>query len=461
MLIGYISQSAVNRVLAKTRFPMHNERLMKRIILIAILAFFTLFPLAAQERNLADAVNRGNYLTVKVSVAGPGDEIYFWWGHIGLLIEDALSGQSRFYDWGIFSFDTENFYYNFAFGRLRYSCGVSRVESTFAYMMENNRAITLYTLDLPPEVKTELLAFAEHSILPENRYYWYHHFRDNCATRVRDIIDLGVGGTFKERYFDEPGRFTLRQHVRRHTWFSPFWDWILNFWMGQDIDTPITVWEEMFLPSEIALRIGEFSYTDTSGLERQLVSNVEVINKTDNRPAVLDNPPRRWPYELTFGLCVAVVLGFLRIMAHSRKQGGQNEKRNRIFRRIFGTAQAGIGLFLGAVGFLLFFLTFFTDHDYAWHNINVLFVNPLLLIAVPEGLVYAFTGNQKKYIRAELLLVILWTFVFLAGIASILVRLLPGFYQQNQPTQLMVLPFALVLSSIPNWISRLLTLKKR
>jgi len=434
---------------------------MKQTLLAAVLAFCILFPLAAQESALDDAVNRGNYLTVKVSVAGPGDEIYFWWGHIGLLVEDALSGQSRFYDWGIFSFDTENFYYNFALGRLRYSCGVSLADPAIAYMISKNRDITLYTLDLPPEVKTELFLFAENNVQPENKYYWYHHFRDNCATRVRDIIDRGVGGTFKEQFFDAPGRFTLRQHVRRHTWFSPFWDWLLNFWMGQDIDTPITVWDEMFLPSEIAMRIADFSYTDPSGMERQLVSNVEVLYQAENRPAVLELPPQRWPYELTLGLCIAAVLSFLRIMTRSKKQGGQNEKRSRIFQRIFGTAQAGLGLFFGAVGLILFFMTFFTDHDYTYHNINVLFVNPLLLLAVPAGLVYAFTGKPKKHLTAELLLVTLWTLVFLAGIASIVVRLLPGFYQQNQPTQLLVLPFALVLSSIPGWVFRLFTPRKR
>jgi hypothetical protein len=28
----------------------------------------------------------------------------------------------------------------------------------------------------------------------ENRYYYYDHFRDNCATRLRDMIDRATGG---------------------------------------------------------------------------------------------------------------------------------------------------------------------------------------------------------------------------------------------------------------------------
>jgi hypothetical protein len=36
--------------------------------------------------------------------------------------------------------------------------------------------------------------------------------------------------------------------------------------------------------------------------------------------------------------------------------------------------------------------------------------------------------------------------VFLGGVLSLLLRLLPGFYQQNQVTLALVLPFAAILS---------------
>jgi hypothetical protein len=91
----------------------------------------------------------------------------------------------------------------------------------------------------------------------------------------------------------------------------------------------------------------------------------------------------------------------------------------------------------------------------------VFFVNPLLLIAVPAGLIYGFTGKQKKRLTAELLLNTLWTIVFLAGLSTIALRFFPFFYQQNQPTQLLVLPFAFILSAIPSWVIRLFTPKKQ
>jgi hypothetical protein len=225
--------------------------------------------------------------------------------------------------------------------------------------------------------------------------------------------------------------------------------------MGQDIDQPITVWEEMFLPSEIILRANDFSYTDASGMERQLISKVEVFNSAKNRPAVKPVPHSHWFWELAVGLCAAAALGFLRYRA-SKMQGGGSQ----IFRRIFGTAQAALGLFFGIMGTLLFFMCFFTSHDYTYNNSNVIFVNPLLLAAVPLGLIAAFCRDSAKFRKADFLLKTLWTYVFLGGLLTVVLRLLPGFYQQNQPTQALILPFAFVLSLIPGWLKKTVAEKR-
>jgi hypothetical protein len=189
---------------------------------------------------------------------------------------------------------------------------------------------------------------------------------------------------------------------------------------------------------------------------------VEVLNTAQNRPPVLEFPPSPARLnELIIGLCIAAVFGFFRLMSGIKKNNGTEEKRHTFFRRLFGITQAAVGLFFGIVGLLLFFMAFFTNHDYTYSNINVLFVNPLILITVPAGLVYAFSANSKKRLTAEITLVGIWNFVSLAGLASAAVKFLPGFYQQNQPVQMLVLPFALVLGSIPGWIFRLFTPRKR
>ncbi|MDR0525450.1 MAG: DUF4105 domain-containing protein [Spirochaetaceae bacterium] len=387
----------------------------------------------------------GEYLTLKIALIGPGDELYFWWGHIALVIEDARTGKAVFYDYGQFSFENKNFFTNFALGRLLYTCGASPAEGNYRIYAATNRDITVYTLDVAPEKREEVRKFAEHNVLPENKDYYYHHFRDNCATRIRDIIDLAVDGQFKERYGNAPGRFTLRQHVRRHTWFSPFMDWLLNFLMGQGIDKPITMWEEMFLPSEIVRDLRDFRYRDPAGEERLLVEREEVLHRARNRPAVLEAPRTQGLWEGPVGLVIAGALLFCGLLARNRPKP---------YRLIFGLSQSLLGLFFGGGGAVLFFMTFFTDHDYTYHNSNLLYVSPLLLAAVPLGWVFGAGKTPKKRFFAEQLLRAIWTYMFFGCILSMVIKLFPGFYQQNQATQVLTFPFALTLSFIPTWIGR-------
>jgi hypothetical protein len=367
-----------------------------------------------------------------------------WWGHIALIIEDRRTGENRLYDYGLFSFETDHFYTNFAKGRLLFSCGVSRAERNIAQFILTNRDVTFYTLDLPPETKELVRKFAEENVRPENRNYLYHHFKDNCATRIRDIIDLATNGQFSEAFLDAPGRFTLRQHVLRHTWFAPIPEWFMSNSMGQDIDVPITVWQEMFLPSEIGVRIEDFRYRDIYGRERNLVKSVAVINRAVDRPPVLDAPRRQWPRQLILSLCIAAFFGLL--LAHRRKPAAAIA---------LGLSQSLLGLFFGIVGFLDFFMAFFTQHDYTWHNMNLLFVNPLLLAAVPFGILYAFPRDTARRDFWGFLLKSLWSIVLAGGILSMILWTLPWFWQRNEISLALVLPFAAVLSFVPDIAGRI------
>ncbi|MFP3040439.1 DUF4105 domain-containing protein [Treponema primitia] len=382
-------------------------------------------------------------LTIRISVMGPGDELYFWWGHIALIIEDRASRVKKLYDYGLFSFENDNFFVNFAFGRLLYSCGVSRAENNIAGYILSNRDVTFYTLDLPRETKEKVRQFAEENVRPENKDYWYHHFRDNCATRIRDIVDLATDGQFSEAFLNAPGRFTLREQVQRHTWFNPFMDWFLSYAMGQDIDVPTTVWQEMFLPSEIGARITDFRYIDNRGQERNLVKSVDVINVSENRPLPLDIPRKQWPRELLLSLCIAAFLGLL--MAYREKVE---------IRVALGLSQSILGLIFGISGTIAFFMSFFTNHDYTYHNMNLLFINPLLLAAVPLGLLYAFPRDIFRGRFWGFLLKALWSYVVIAAIFSMVLRILPRFWQQSQVSLALVLPFAAVLSLAPDRILR-------
>ncbi|GHU39007.1 hypothetical protein FACS1894190_01980 [Spirochaetia bacterium] len=408
---------------------------MKKLFILILLCL-SFYNLNAQETK-----NRYDYITIKIAVIGPGNELYFWWGHFGLIIEDKLTGTSRFYDYGVFSFEKENFFTNFAMGRLWFSSVVSSTNNVISHYIADNRDVTIYTLNLTSDQKAEIVRVAERNITPEYKDYLYNHFSDNCVTRITNLIDDAVDGQFYEMANNTPGRFTLRQHVRRHSYFDPFGDWLINFLMGQGIDTLTTVKQEMFLPSEAGIQINNFSYIDKTGQKQPLVSNVEIIYTSKDRPPVLPSPRENWPAGLILGISIALIFTVFIFL-----------KNIKTVNRLFGLSIGIFGLFFGFMGTAAFFMSLFTDHDYTWHNLNVIFVNPLFFAAVPLGIIIAFTKKEQKRLLCEKLLKIFMTCILLGGILTMVLKLLPMFYQDNKVTLALLLPIAFVLSYVPDVI---------
>ncbi|MCL2810009.1 MAG: DUF4105 domain-containing protein [Treponema sp.] len=419
--------------------------MIKKVIFMFIIFLLFISGVFAQETSIES--EPGDNFIIKIAVVGPGDQLYFWWGHIALIIEDTRTGVSLFYDYGIFDFNQDNFFYNFAFGRLLYKCGVSFSEYQIEHYIETNRDIIIYTLDLPARTKLKVREFANINVLPENRDYYYHHFKDNCSTRIRDIIDLATDGQLKRQYENQISQFTLRDHVRRHTWFAPAEDWFLNFLMGQVIDTPLTAWEDMFLPSEVGKLINDFYYIDINGERRKLVSSVETIFTSVGRPAVLEKPRMQWLYQLGFSLVLSIIFGcffYLQI------------KKIKIGRILSGISMSICGLVFGTAGLVLYFMAIFTNHDYTFENINMIFCGPLFLVSGVVGILYAFTKNTKKLFIYDQLLRLIWALSAVGIIISILLKLLPWFYQKNLPDQMLLLPIALVFALNPVGLKEIL-----
>lgn len=395
-------------------------------------------------------------LIFKVAVFGPADDIFIWWGHAALIVHNTRWNFSRVFDWGIFSYPSDSFTKDFILQRVSYRSAVGSLNLR-AYINED-RDITIYTLNLDRRAKEIMLAYAENSVLPANRYYDYDQFRDNCATRIRDIIDMGTRGQFRAAFEDVPGRLSIRQHVRRFTWSKPFSEWFLCFMLGQYHDREISVWDEMFLPVEIARNITDFTWIDDYGVERQLVSSVELAYASKNRPPILNRPSPMWIFALKTGIIASQFFFFLRFLRRKFPRSG---------RILWGISQSVLGLFLGGIGCVLMFGKFFMNNDYFQQNFNLLFINPLLLFMIPLGILAALGKPVMKHpprplyeefllrLDPERCLRILWTYVFIAGSFTVLVRVLPFAYQQNQSVQGLILPVALALSGISDSAYRL------
>jgi len=364
---------------------------------------------------------------------------------MALIVENTELNSSWVYNWGMFDYPSDSFLKDFIREQVRYKCLADNLYLD-SYIKED-RDITIYTLNLDSKAKEIILTYAEENIKPENCYYDYHQFRDNCATRIRDIINMGTDGQFKTAFLNMPSRYTIRQHIRRYIWFRPLSDWFLDFLMGQNYDKKITKWDAMFLPVEIARNIVDFTYIDDSGVERKLVESIQVFNASKERPPILNKPIVTWPFALALGIIIAVLLFFIKYL----------HKLYPVCSRIFlGIIQSFFGLFFGGSGCVLVF-GFLMNNDYFQQNINILFINPFLLIFIPLGILSAI--NKHFLIEPEKLMRKIWTCVFITCGITVILKILPFFYQQNQSVQGIFLPIAFALSHIPGLLVR--KIKKR
>jgi len=220
--------------------------------------------------------------------------------------------------------------------------------------------------------------------------------------------------------------------------------------MGQVIDVPITEWDDMFLPAEVGKRMEEFYYTDSDGNVRKLIpslDSVETIYTAHGRHPILEVPKRHWTGFLGFGLVLSVIMGFFFYLYY---------RNIRVGKILAGLSMSINALVFGLAGTALFFMNIFTNHDYTYQNYNMIYCTPLLLVSVPLGFCYAFSKNEKKLKQYSELLRIIWLLCVLGVIFSMLINLLPPFYQKNLTEQLLMLPIAVVFAFQPVGLNQFL-----
>jgi hypothetical protein len=126
---------------------------------------------------------------VSLLTSSPGEDLYAQFGHSAIRITDTLSGQDLVFNYGLFDFNTPGFYLKFIRGKLPYQLGIQRFEPFLNTYIEENRQCRELEINLSEKERLALIHFLSVNYLPENREYPYDFFFDNCATRIRDILE--------------------------------------------------------------------------------------------------------------------------------------------------------------------------------------------------------------------------------------------------------------------------------
>ena len=159
--------------------------------------------------------------------------------------------------------------------------------------------------NLPPAARLELREFLRWNERPENRFYHYDYYRDNCSTRVRDAIDRVIGGAIKAQTAARPDRDDLpvphpAAHRQRSARSSP----ASCSRSGQRVDRPISAWEEMFLPLALREHVRQVTVPGPDGTRVPLVASERTLFESTAPP-----PPGRAASWLHWYLLLGTVIG--------------------------------------------------------------------------------------------------------------------------------------------------------
>lgn len=373
----------------------------------------------------------------------PGDQAFARFGHNAILLEWPNIGMTRVYNFGTFAFHGMDGVKDFMAGRFRYWLSASTLDRTLYFYGKQNRSIIAQELELDARERAELWEALELNALPENRFYDYDYYRDNCSTRVRDAIDRVLRGELT-RKVQGPGRFSFREHTERLT-ADAGWLYVgLDLALGPLTDRPTSRWEELFIPAELHDALAKAT-RDLNGVQRPVVRAEREILSAQRGP-IRAEPPSR---VLQFG-AVGVLLG-AGLFALGRLARG-----SRVARVAFGAVSGSLGLILGLLGSVFVVFWAFTKHWSAYRNENILVCPPFALVLAATGIGLAL-GRKRG---TELSFTTLRAAALCAALAVVL-ALIPGFGQDNTRIAALLAPlwFGLyagvaALSQRPLWPRR-------
>jgi hypothetical protein len=403
-------------------------RMLRRFVWLSLVGL--LFVVASTPRAArADFVppwltgeSRPEDLTISLATFGPGDEVHQYFGHIALEVKDSRLGIEALYNFGVFGFD-KAFLVKFLKGHLEFWLGVQPTRLSYEFYADQDRDVRILELDLPPEKAAAMAkALAVHA-LPENRVYLYHHYKDNCATRIVDAIDGATDGDFKKS-LQAPARLTYRGHTRRYAARDPIIDWLLVFAMNDSMEEPLVRMNELFLPVELEDAVEGFKWHGKS-----IVRKKRVLHEASKVRPVYDVPPVTWPYTLGLGLAGGGVFWFL---------GRRVRQGARWARVVSGLLQLVYGLLFGTLGLLVTVLALFTEHKVTTYDENLFFAHVGLL-----GLVVAGVGVARGSAWAERLSFFVWGASAGLAVLGVLLKVLPMFDQENALVYTLLLPIQL------------------
>ena len=303
---------------------------------------------------------------ISVITIGPSQkELYSAFGHSGIRVKDDSLGIDYFYNYGVFDFDQPNFYINFLKGKLLYMVVRYNYKTIEDHYIFNNRFIKEQVLNLNSTKKLKTFNFLENNILSQNKYYYYNYIYNNCATKIRDLFDE-IFPKYVEYDSINNDNLSYRELMDLYLYEQRWGDLGIDICLGSEIDKIANNYNSMYLPDYLFSNLDD---AKTSENQNFILKENEIFSpsKTKNSSIFLT------PSLVLFTLLLITVFLIFR------------ERKYDLWYKKFDFILFFIS---GAIGLLLVYLWFFTDH-LSSYNFN-------LIWAFPFNIVVAFFLFNEK-----------------------------------------------------------------
>jgi hypothetical protein len=318
--------------------------------------FLSLFIRSGFSQPINDTI-------VYLITCNPGTETYSIYGHSALRIVDKVNQTDLVYNWGVFDFTTPNFAWKFAKGRLEYMLAVESMKDFLQTYFYEKRAVFSQKINLLPAETRTLLLLVNENLKTENIKYQYDFFYDDCSTRIRDLLEKSIGEKMLYPPTESSDAPTFRDMTGKYQAPYPWLKFGIDLIMGSPGDKKTTFREMMFLPVDLQKCLVN-TVINRNGKMIPLLQNPEVIldfDLPDQRKNLIFNP------ENVFSLILILLIIIIPIVKK---------------RYIINAIDIFIFFVFSVLAILMIFFNFFTDHQQMKMNLNILWLNPFILVCL-------------------------------------------------------------------------------
>ncbi len=366
---------------------------------IYINIFFLLVLIFFSPNIYANELENKNRYKISILSIGEGPSLVDAFGHTAIRVKDAELKNDVVFNFGVYDFNSPNFYSNFVKGRPEYKLGIQNYNNLIQNYIRQKRYIVEHQLNLDQNSIKIIIDLLVQKL--NDPYYIYDYFRDNCTTRAADIVIDKTNNKFKDNKLESEAILSYRDLIHRKINENSWAALGIDLCLGAIIDKKINTRETFFLPENL------MNYLD---LYEDDIIKKNIIYSPESEISYRENLPSPLLINLILSLIIVVITIF-------------NFKSNK-WNKSLDTL---VFLISGSIGILITYLWFFSNHFAGAQNFNFLWAFPLNF-----ALIFAIYKNKIPnwsigYIKLLIILIILLFLHWTTGVQKYNLTLLPIF----------------------------------